>query len=206
MPRTRNSHQLRARPRMASLDTAPALVSGIDMSPTMTTPFVAGGWRYRGAATGECESPGMGDSLWRSADPEPSQTITHRVRPVYPPDATVGPRCCCRPSPTRCLALLGSSRQLIVGPEGSIAALAAAALVPLAEVAGEIDGLSGITLAVGVACLAPLLLLRWHAPKIPGPRCGRPAPRSQPGPRPGRPAGGSSPLRVMAASLDRSRT
>ena len=147
--------------------------------------------------------------------------------------------------PTVAYTLLGSSRQLIVGPEGSIAALAAIALVPLAsddpgryaslaallallvgvvflaarlvrlgwvadyfsravligyihgvavvlvvgqlgkllgldidaqdplpqlaEVARELTGLSGTTLAVGVACLAPLLLLRWRAPKIPGP-------------------------------------
>jgi hypothetical protein len=42
-------------------------------------------------------------------------------------------------------------------------------LAQLAEVAREVGGLSGITLAVGVACLAPLLLLRWRAPKIPGP-------------------------------------
>jgi SulP family sulfate permease len=34
--------------------------------------------------------------------------------------------------PTVACTLLGSSRQLIVGPEGSIAALVAAALVPLA--------------------------------------------------------------------------
>jgi len=143
------------------------------------------------------------------------------------------------------VTLLGSSRQLIVGPEGSIAALVAAALLPLAaddperyaslaallavlvgavflgaklirlgwvadyfsravligyihgvavvlvigqlgkllgldidaqdplaqlaEVVGELGSLSGTTLAVGVACLAPLLLLRWRAPKIPGP-------------------------------------
>jgi SulP family sulfate permease len=147
--------------------------------------------------------------------------------------------------PTVAYTLLGSSRQLIVGPEGSIAALVATALVPLAaddpgryaslaallavlvgaiflaarlvrlgwvadyfsravligyihgvavvlivgqlgklfgldidaqdplpqlaEVARELTGLSGTTLAVGVACLAPLLLLRWRAPKIPGP-------------------------------------
>ena len=147
--------------------------------------------------------------------------------------------------PTVAYTLLGSSRQLIVGPEGSIAALVAAALLPLAaddperyaslaallavlvgavflaaklirlgwvadyfsravligyihgvavvlvigqlgkllgldidaqdplaqlaEVVGELGSLSGTTLAVGVACLAPLLLLRWRAPKIPGP-------------------------------------
>jgi high affinity sulfate transporter 1 len=147
--------------------------------------------------------------------------------------------------PTVAYTLLGSSRQLIVGPEGSIAALVAVALVPLAandpgryaslaallamlvgviflaarlvrlgwvadyfsravligyihgvavvlivgqlgkllgldidaqdplpqlaEVAREIGGLSSATVAVGIGCLAPLLLLRWRAPKIPGP-------------------------------------
>jgi sulfate permease, SulP family len=147
--------------------------------------------------------------------------------------------------PTVAYTLLGSSRQLIVGPEGSIAALAATALVPLAgddsgryaslaallallvgasflaarlirlgwvadyfsravligyihgvavvlivgqlgkllgldvdaqdplpqlaEVAREVSGLSIITLAVGVLCLASLLGLRWRAPKVPGP-------------------------------------
>jgi sulfate permease, SulP family len=147
--------------------------------------------------------------------------------------------------PTVAYTLLGSSRQLIVGPEGSIAALAATALVPLAgddpgryaslaallallvgasflvarlirlgwvadyfsravligyihgvavvlivgqlgkllgldvdaqdplpqlaEVAREVAGLSGITLTIGAICLASLLLLRWRAPKVPGP-------------------------------------
>jgi hypothetical protein len=147
--------------------------------------------------------------------------------------------------PTVAYTLFGSSRQLVVGPEGSIAALVAAALVPLAaddperyaslaallavlvgavflvarlirlgwvadyfsravligyihgvavvliigqlgkllgldidaqdplaqlaEVVGELGQLSGITLAVGVACLASLVLLRWRAPKLPGP-------------------------------------
>jgi hypothetical protein len=58
---------------MASLDTAPPLVSGIDMSLTMTTPFVVEGWRYRDAAKGGCVSPGTGDTLRRSADLEPSR-------------------------------------------------------------------------------------------------------------------------------------
>jgi sulfate permease, SulP family len=147
--------------------------------------------------------------------------------------------------PTVAYTLLGSSRQLIVGPEGSIAALTATALVPLAaddperyaslaallallvggsflvaravrlgwladylsravligyihgvavvlvcgqlgkllglsiaaqdplpqlvEVLGEIASLSATTVAVGVACLALLLGLRWLAPRIPGP-------------------------------------
>jgi sulfate permease, SulP family len=147
--------------------------------------------------------------------------------------------------PTVAYTLLGSSRQLIVGPEGSVAALVATALVPLAagdpqryaslaallallvggvflaarvvrlgwiadyfsravligyihgvavvlvvgqlgkllgldidaqdplpqlfEVARELPGLSGATLAVGAVCLALLLVLRWQVPKLPGP-------------------------------------
>jgi len=147
--------------------------------------------------------------------------------------------------PTVAYALLGSSRQLIVGPEGSIAALTATALVPIAaddperyaslaavlallvggvfllarivrlgwvadylsravligyihgvavvlvcgqlgkllgldidagdplpqlvEVARELTSVSGSTVAVAVASLVPLLLLRWRFPKLPGP-------------------------------------
>jgi SulP family sulfate permease len=146
--------------------------------------------------------------------------------------------------PTVAYTLLGSSRQLIVGPEGSIAALVATALIPLAagdptryaslaallgllvgvvflvarlvrlgwvadyfsravltgyihgvaivliigqlgklfgldiesqdplpqlvEFGREIAGLNGATLVVGLACLAPLLLLRRIAPRFPG--------------------------------------
>jgi SulP family sulfate permease len=146
--------------------------------------------------------------------------------------------------PTVAYTLLGSSRQLIVGPEGSIAALVATAIFPLAgddparyaslasllallvagiyllarivklgwvadyfsravlvgyihgiavvliigqleklfgldieatgsipqllEVGREMSGLDSTTLVVGIACLAPLLLLRWLAPKFPG--------------------------------------
>jgi sulfate permease, SulP family len=147
--------------------------------------------------------------------------------------------------PTVAYTLLGSSRQLIVGPEGSIAALVATAIIPLAgddpgryaslasllallvaaiylvariirlgwvadyfsravlvgyihgvavfliigqleklfgldieaadpipqllEVVREVSGLHSTTLVVGIACLAPLLALRWIAPKFPGP-------------------------------------
>jgi sulfate permease, SulP family len=147
--------------------------------------------------------------------------------------------------PTVAYTLLGSSRQLIVGPEGSVAALVATALVPIAagdpqryaslaallallvggvfllarivrlgwiadyfsravligyihgvavvlivgqlgkllgldidahdplpqllEVARELTGLSGATATVGATCLALLLVLRWRAPKLPGP-------------------------------------
>jgi sulfate permease, SulP family len=147
--------------------------------------------------------------------------------------------------PTVAYTLLGSSRQLIVGPEGSIAALVATAIIPLAgddpgryaslaallallvagiylaariirlgwvadyfsravlvgyihgvavfliigqleklfgldieatdpipqllEVGREVSGLHSTTLVVGVACLAPLLVLRWVAPKFPSP-------------------------------------
>jgi sulfate permease, SulP family len=147
--------------------------------------------------------------------------------------------------PTVAYTLLGSSRQLIVGPEGSIAALVATAIIPLAggdparyaslasllallvasiylvariikfgwvadyfsravlvgyihgvavfliigqleklfgldieatdpvpqllEVAREVSDFDSTTLVVGVACLAPLLVLRWLAPKVPGP-------------------------------------
>lgn len=147
--------------------------------------------------------------------------------------------------PTVAYAFLGSSRQLIIGPEGAVAALVATALLPLAageptryaflaallallvggvfllarivrlgwiadyfsravltgyihgvavvlivgqlgklfglnieaqdplpqlaEFGQEISGFSGTTLLVGLACLIPLLLLRWLAPRIPGP-------------------------------------
>lgn len=61
---------------------------------------------------------------------------------------------------------------LIVGQLGKLLGLdidAQDPLAQLAEVVGELDDLSGATVAVGIACLAPLLLLRWRAPKIPGP-------------------------------------
>jgi SulP family sulfate permease len=71
--------------------------------------------------------------------------------------------------PTVAYTLLGSSRQLIVGPEGSIAALVATAVAQLVELAREASGLSATTLAVGALCLAALLLLRRWVPRIPGP-------------------------------------
>jgi sulfate permease, SulP family len=147
--------------------------------------------------------------------------------------------------PTVAYTLIGSSRQLIVGPEGSIAALVATAIIPLAgddparyaslasllallvagiyvlarivklgwvadyfsravlvgyihgvavfliigqlekvlgldieatdpipqliEVGREVSEFDPTTLVVGSACLAPLLALRWLAPKFPGP-------------------------------------
>jgi SulP family sulfate permease len=147
--------------------------------------------------------------------------------------------------PTVVYTLLGSSRQLIVGPEGSIAALVAVAVLPLAsddpsryaslaallalmvgaiyllarvvklgwvadyfsravlvgyihgvavfliigqlgklfgldisatdpipqllEFFREVSDLSTTTLIVGLACLGPLLLFRFLAPKVPGP-------------------------------------
>jgi SulP family sulfate permease len=146
--------------------------------------------------------------------------------------------------PTVAYTFLGSSRQLIIGPEGSIAALVATAVIPLAdgdpgryaslaallalmvggafllariirlgwvadyfsravligyihgvavvlivgqlgklfgldveaqdplpqlvEFGGEVSGLSVNTVLVGIACLAPLLLLRSLVPKFPG--------------------------------------
>jgi MFS superfamily sulfate permease-like transporter len=79
-------------------------------------------------------------------------------------------RCCCR-------AVLigyihGVAVVLVVGQLGKLLGLDIDAQDPLpqlAEVAREVGGLSGATVAVGIACLAPLLLLRWRAPKIPGP-------------------------------------
>jgi MFS superfamily sulfate permease-like transporter len=54
--------------------------------------------------------------------------------------------------------LLGSSRQLIVGPEGSIATLVAAAVLPLAtagrSAASELGGATAATLLVGAVALA----------------------------------------------------
>jgi MFS superfamily sulfate permease-like transporter len=89
--------------------------------------------------------------------------------------------------PAVAYTLFGSSRQLIVGPDGSIAALTAAALIPLAAgdpgrygslaallavlvgawflVVRKLPGLHTTTLAVGGLCLAALLLLRWRAPQ-----------------------------------------
>ena len=68
--------------------------------------------------------------------------------------------------PTVAYTLLGSSRQLIVGPEGSIAALVAAALVPLA--ADDPERYASLTalLAVlvgAVFLVARLIRLGWVA-------------------------------------------
>jgi MFS superfamily sulfate permease-like transporter len=60
--------------------------------------------------------------------------------------------------PTVAYTVLGSSRQLIVGPDGSIAALVAAAVVPLAAEDPQ-----------RAASLAVLLGLRWRFRKFPGP-------------------------------------
>jgi len=68
--------------------------------------------------------------------------------------------------PTVAYSLLGSSRQLIVGPEGSIAALAATALVPLAADDPERYGSLAALLALLVgACflVARLVRLGWVA-------------------------------------------
>jgi SulP family sulfate permease len=68
--------------------------------------------------------------------------------------------------PTVAYLLLGSSRQLIIGPEGSISALVAASILPLAaagsEEAGELA--AALALIVGVFFLAAFLLrLGWLA-------------------------------------------
>jgi MFS superfamily sulfate permease-like transporter len=68
--------------------------------------------------------------------------------------------------PTVAYTLLGSSRQLIVGPEGSIAALAATALVPLAgDDPGRYASLAALlALLVGASFLvASLIRLGWVA-------------------------------------------
>jgi SulP family sulfate permease len=52
--------------------------------------------------------------------------------------------------PTVAYVLLGTSRQLVVGPEGSISTLVAAAILPLA-VAGSAD-------AAGLAAMLALLV------------------------------------------------
>jgi sulfate permease, SulP family len=68
--------------------------------------------------------------------------------------------------PTVAYTLLGSSRQVIVGPEGSIAALTATALVPLAaDEPGRYASLaSQLALVVGVVFLvARLIRLGWVA-------------------------------------------
>ncbi len=68
--------------------------------------------------------------------------------------------------PTIVYVLLGSSRQLVVGPEGSLSALAAAAILPLA-VAGSTDAaeLAAMLALLVAACFlaARLLQLGWIA-------------------------------------------
>jgi Sulfate permease family len=86
--------------------------------------------------------------------------------------------------PTVAYALLGSSRQIIVGPEGSIAALTATALVPIAADDPErYASLAAANLAAGItqaspsapAAPAPPSTTRWAAaPSSPG--CWAPPP------------------------------
>ena len=68
--------------------------------------------------------------------------------------------------PTVAYTLLGSSRQLIVGPEGSIAALVATAIIPLAgNDAGRYAWLASLLalLVAGVYLLARMVKLGWVA-------------------------------------------
>ena len=68
--------------------------------------------------------------------------------------------------PTVAYALLGSSRQLIVGPEGSIAALVAATVLPLAGGSGERYASVAALLAIlvgGVFIVARIIRLGWVA-------------------------------------------
>ena len=68
--------------------------------------------------------------------------------------------------PALAYALLGSSRQLIIGPEGSISALVAAAIIPVAAVGSDAAAETAAMLALLVgACflLARLLRMGWIA-------------------------------------------
>jgi MFS superfamily sulfate permease-like transporter len=68
--------------------------------------------------------------------------------------------------PALAYALFGSSRQLIIGPEGSISALVAAAVLPLAAVGSDAAAETAAMLALLVgACflVARLLRLGWIA-------------------------------------------
>jgi sulfate permease, SulP family len=68
--------------------------------------------------------------------------------------------------------LHGVAAVLIIGQLGKLLGLSMSAQTPpaqLIEIAREITELSWITLAVGLASLAALLLIGWLFPKIPGP-------------------------------------
>ena len=71
-------------------------------------------------------------------------------------------RYCCPRLPTRCF---GSARMLIVGPEGAIAAMVGAALIPMTPDPGERASLAALlAMLVGAAYLAALLArLGWIA-------------------------------------------
>ena len=77
--------------------------------------------------------------------------------------ATACTRCCCRPSRMCCS---GSSRQLIIGPEGSISTLVAVAVLPLAAAgsadAAELAAMLALLVAVCFG-LAWVLRLGWIA-------------------------------------------
>jgi sulfate permease, SulP family len=68
--------------------------------------------------------------------------------------------------------LHGVAAVLIIGQLGKLLGLSMSAQTPpgqIIEIAREITDLSLTTLAVGLACLALLLLLHWLIPKLPGP-------------------------------------
>jgi sulfate permease, SulP family len=68
--------------------------------------------------------------------------------------------------------LHGVAAVLIIGQLGKLLGLSMTAQTPpgqLIEIFAEISDLSLTTLAVGLACLAALLLLGWLLPKLPGP-------------------------------------
>jgi len=68
--------------------------------------------------------------------------------------------------------LHGVAAVLIVGQLGKLLGLSMTAQTPpgqVIEILREISDLSWTTLAVGLACLAALLLLGWLLPKLPGP-------------------------------------
>jgi SulP family sulfate permease len=74
-------------------------------------------------------------------------------------------------------ALLGTSRQMIIGPEATTAILVATSVAPLAggdplpqvlEALRRLDDLSPLALGIGVATIVALLVLRRTLPKAPG--------------------------------------